>query len=46
MALVNAQQMDRVRIGGKGKLDGNGILFCGGVLAAAERKPALHESRS
>ena len=27
MALVNAQQMDRVRIGGKGKLDGNGILF-------------------
>ena len=27
MALVNAQQMDRVRIGGKGKIDGNGILF-------------------
>jgi polygalacturonase len=27
LALVNAQQMDRVRIGGKGKLDGNGILF-------------------
>jgi polygalacturonase len=27
MALVNAQHMDRVRIWGKGKLDGNGILF-------------------
>ncbi len=27
MALVNAQQMDHVRIGGKGKIDGNGILF-------------------
>ncbi len=27
MALVNAQQLDRVRIGGKGKLDGNGIMF-------------------
>ncbi len=27
MALVNAQQMDRVRIGGKGVLDGNGITF-------------------
>lgn len=27
MALVNAQQLERVRIGGKGKLDGNGILF-------------------
>ena len=27
MALVNAQQMDRVRISGKGVLDGNGITF-------------------
>lgn len=27
MALVNAQQMDRVRIGGKGRLDGNGVKF-------------------
>jgi polygalacturonase len=27
MALVNAQQMDRVRIGGKGILDGNGVTF-------------------
>ena len=27
LALVNAQHMDRVRIGGKGKIDGNGILF-------------------
>jgi polygalacturonase len=27
MALVNAQQMDRVRIGGKGVLDGNGAPF-------------------
>lgn len=27
MALVNAQQMDRVRIGGKGVIDGNGITF-------------------
>jgi alpha-L-rhamnosidase len=27
MALVNAQQLDHVRINGKGKLDGNGILF-------------------
>ena len=27
MALVNAQQMDRVRIGGKGHLDGNGVPF-------------------
>ncbi len=27
MALINAQGMDRVRIGGKGKIDGNGILF-------------------
>jgi alpha-L-rhamnosidase len=27
LALINAQQMDHVRIGGKGKVDGNGILF-------------------
>lgn len=27
MALVNAQQLDRVRISGSGKLDGNGIMF-------------------
>jgi polygalacturonase len=27
MALVNAQQMDRVRISGKGVIDGNGITF-------------------
>jgi alpha-L-rhamnosidase len=27
MALVNAQQMDRVRIGGEGILDGNGITY-------------------
>ncbi len=27
MALVNAQQMDKVRIGGKGVIDGNGITF-------------------
>jgi polygalacturonase len=27
MALVNAQQLDRVRIGGKGRLDGNGVTF-------------------
>jgi len=27
MALVNAQNLDRVRIAGKGRLDGNGILF-------------------
>jgi len=27
MALVNAQQMDHVRISGKGRLDGNGIMF-------------------
>lgn len=27
MALVNAQQLEHVRITGKGKLDGNGILF-------------------
>jgi polygalacturonase len=27
MALVNAQGLNRVRIGGKGKIDGNGILF-------------------
>lgn len=27
MALVNAQEMDRVRIGGKGVIDGNGITF-------------------
>lgn len=27
MALVNAQQMEGVRIGGEGKIDGNGILF-------------------
>lgn len=27
MALVNAQNMSRVRIGGPGKIDGNGILF-------------------
>lgn len=27
MALVNAQQMDHVRIGGRGTIDGNGILF-------------------
>lgn len=27
MALVNAQEMSRVRIGGKGRLDGNGVPF-------------------
>ncbi len=27
MALVNAQQLDHVRIGGKGRLDGNGVKF-------------------
>jgi polygalacturonase len=27
MALVNAQEMERVRIGGKGVIDGNGIVF-------------------
>ncbi len=27
MALVNAQQMDRVRISGKGRLDGNGVPY-------------------
>jgi len=27
MALINAQELDGVRIGGQGKLDGNGILF-------------------
>ncbi|HEX2854861.1 MAG TPA: glycosyl hydrolase family 28 protein [Opitutaceae bacterium] len=27
MALLNVQQMDRVRITGKGKLDGNGVKF-------------------
>jgi polygalacturonase len=27
MALINAQQLEGVRIGGKGKLDGNGIMF-------------------
>jgi alpha-L-rhamnosidase len=27
MALVNAQQIDHVRIGGKGRLDGNGVKF-------------------
>lgn len=27
MALVNAQEMDHVRIGGKGVIDGNGITF-------------------
>ena len=27
MALVNAQQMHRVRISGKGRLDGNGVTF-------------------
>ena len=27
MALVNAQEMQGVRIGGEGKIDGNGILF-------------------
>ena len=27
MALVNAQNMDKVRIHGEGKIDGNGILF-------------------
>ncbi len=27
MALVNAEKLDEVRIGGKGRIDGNGILF-------------------
>lgn len=27
LALVNAERMDRVRIGGKGRLDGNGVPF-------------------
>ncbi len=27
MALVNAQQMDHVRIGGPGRLDGNGVIY-------------------
>jgi polygalacturonase len=40
MALVNAQQMDRVRIGGKGKLDGNGILFWAAFWQRRKENPA------
>ena len=39
MALVNAQQMDRVRIGGKGKLDGNGVPFWNAFWKRRQENP-------
>ncbi len=39
MALVNAQQMDRVRIGGKGRLDGNGVTFWQAFWKRREENP-------
>lgn len=40
MALVNAQEMDRVRIGGKGRLDGNGFLFWAAFWQRRHENPA------
>jgi alpha-L-rhamnosidase len=40
MALVNAQQMDRVRIGGKGMLNGNGFLFWAAFWQRRSENPA------
>ncbi len=39
MALVNAQGMDRVRIGGKGRLDGNGVTFWNAFWARRKENP-------
>jgi polygalacturonase len=40
MALVNAQQMDSVRIAGQGKLDGNGIMFWAAFWQRRKENPA------
>jgi polygalacturonase len=40
MALVNAQQMDRVRIGGEGVLDGNGITYWARFWQRRRENPA------
>lgn len=40
MALVNAQQMDHVRIDGKGRLDGNGFLFWAAFWQRRHENPA------
>jgi alpha-L-rhamnosidase len=39
MALVNAQGLDRVRIGGKGRLDGNGVTFWNAFWARRKENP-------
>lgn len=39
MALVNAQQLERVRITGKGKLDGNGVKFWQAFWKRREENP-------
>ncbi len=39
MALVNAQGLDRVRIGGKGHLDGNGVTFWNAFWARRKENP-------
>ena len=46
MALVNAQQMDKVRIGGKGFIDGNGITFWAKFWQRAGRIPTAPTSKS
>jgi alpha-L-rhamnosidase len=40
MALVNAQEMDRVRIGGRGRLDGNGFLYWAAFWQRRHENPA------
>jgi polygalacturonase len=40
MALVNAQQIDHLRISGRGKLDGNGILFWAAFWQRRKENPA------
>jgi alpha-L-rhamnosidase len=39
MALVNAQQLERVRIGGKGAIDGNGVTFWEAFWARRKLNP-------
>jgi alpha-L-rhamnosidase len=40
MALINAEQMDRVRIGGPGILDGNGIMYWAAFWQRRKENPA------
>ena len=40
MALVNVQNLEHVRIGGKGRLDGNGIMFWAAFWQRRKENPA------